>query len=137
MGTTTQWQGQDILNLTEEQWLEILQDGNIVNSMILKMIDFVYKKPNHTSTASEIAHHFNVHYNQVTAWNRHLSKQLYHKCSKEPPRNSDGKGYRYWNIIFDGIPENPKDSNGHFYWKLRPNLVKAWEKFTEDNRNHL
>lgn len=129
MTTATRQQGQDILNLTEDQWMEILQDRKIVDSNILKIIDFVYKKPNHSSTASEIAHHFDVHYNQVTAWNRNLSKQLYDKFSKEPPRNSEGTGYRYWNVMFDGIPEHSKNRNKHFYWKLRPNLVNAWKEF--------
>mgnify|MGYP006924661435 CR=1 FL=1 len=33
--------------------------------------------------------------------------------------------HRY--VIFDGNADSPLDSNGHFYWRLRPNLLTALE----------
>lgn len=127
MIVATQWQNQDILSLSTEQWLEILQNTDIFDNDGLAMIDFVYQQPNYTSTASDIASHFNVHYNKVTAQNRRIAKKLYSKFSQEPPGDDKGNGFRYWNTLFDGIPEHPQDENSHFYWRLRPNLIRAWE----------
>ncbi len=130
MITATQWQGQDILKLTQTQWLKILQDETMTDNNILQIIGFVYKQPNCTSTASDIADYFHVHCNQITAWNRVFSKKLYATLLLEAPVDRDGER-RYWNVVFDGIPEKPKDEHGHFYWKLRPELVKAWKKYLE------
>ena len=76
MITATQWQGQDILKLTQTQWLKILQDETMTDNNILQIIGFVYKQPNCTSTASDIADYFHVHCNQITAWNRVFFKKI-------------------------------------------------------------
>lgn len=133
MTSGTRWEGQDILKLTKENWLEVLHNREIMDENVLRMIDYVYSLPEHTSTASDIALAFGVDYRAVTAWNRRAAKKIYEYFFHRPPLNQFGTGYRYWNVIFDCNPEKPQDDNGHYYWRLRPNLIKAWEDFKATN----
>lgn len=128
----TDWKGQDVLHLSRENWLEVLHNREIIDDAALRMIDYVYSLPECTSTASDIALAFGVDYRAVTAWNRRAAKKIYEYFFRIPPKNMDGSGYRYWNVIFDSDPENPKNEKGHYYWRLRPNLIKAWEEFKAD-----
>ncbi len=66
----------------------------------------------------------NVSQQKITALNRGISKRIYKHFGKSVPPNSEG-GSRFWNVIFDGASDNPKDNNGHFYWRLHDNLVEA------------
>lgn len=123
---STTWCNQDYLGLTVNQWRDFLQDPSIFDENALRLVCFVYEQTNHTSTASDIAVSFKVHYNRITAWNRKVSKLLYEYFDVDAPIDVHGKK-RYWNVLFDGNPQLPKDPNGHFYWILRPNLVEAIE----------
>jgi hypothetical protein len=49
------WHNQDPLQLTEEEWLTLLIDPEIVDETGRKMLAFVYNQPNHQSSATEIA----------------------------------------------------------------------------------
>jgi hypothetical protein len=127
----TSWHNQDILHLSVGQWIKALKDPSIFNDEALQLVRFVYSQNKHESTASDIANSFSastgkVHYNKICACNRKVAKALYSKYNVEPPVEEDGE-HRFWNIIFDGNADSPLDSNGHFYWRLRPNLITALE----------
>lgn len=136
MQESTIWQNQDYLKLTVQQWCGFLQDPSIFDENALRMVQFVYRQMNHTSTASDIAAAFStnkvtVHHNQITAWNRKIAKMIYNHCNVAPPVDFKGEK-RYWNVVFDGNPEHPTDQNGHYYWILRPNLVTAMQLLALD-----
>ncbi|MDF9407198.1 MAG: hypothetical protein A4E52_00699 [Pelotomaculum sp. PtaB.Bin013] len=129
-GKATLWHYQDVLQLSVNQWEEALKNPLIFDNNALRMVQFVYNQNNCKSTASEIAEamstsNHKIHYNSVCAYNRKVAKALYNKYEIEPPIDENGEK-RYWNVIFDGEPEEPQDQQGHFYWKLRPNLVIAF-----------
>lgn len=97
----------------------------------MQLVCFVYNQSKHESTASDIANSFGlsngkIHYNEICAGNREVAKALYSKYNVEPPVD-DGGERRFWKVIFDGNADSPLDSNGHFYWRLRPNLITAFE----------
>lgn len=130
MKERTSWHNQDILNLNVYQWEEALKSPSIFDNNALRMVHFVYNQNNCRSTATQIAKalsisNHRIHYNLVCAYNRKVAKALYKKYNLEPPIGDTGEN-RYWNVIFDGEPDEPQDQSGHFYWKLRPNLVIAF-----------
>jgi hypothetical protein len=127
----TSWYNQDILHLSVDQWSEALRNPSIFNDEALQLVCFVYNQSKHESTASDIANLFSasngkVHYNKICACNRKVAKALYSKYNVEPTVDDNGE-QRFWNVIFDGNADSPLDSNGHFYWRLRPNLITALE----------
>ncbi|MDY8026142.1 hypothetical protein [Paenibacillus polymyxa] len=122
------WQGQDTLNLNEEEWLALFQDKEIFKDIGLKMVAFVHGQPNFQSSATEIGEALGGgSQQQVTAWNRAISKRIYKKLSKTPPFNYHGER-RYWNVLFDGDTEQEFDELGRFIWQLRPPLIAAFEQ---------
>jgi 5-methylcytosine-specific restriction protein A len=128
----TAWRNQDVLHLSVDQWIEVLQNPSIFNEDALKLVCFVYRQEEHRSTASDIANSFSttgekVHYNKICAYNRRIAKELYKQYKSNPPINTKGER-RFWNAVFDGELTSPEDSKGHFFWKLRPNLISAIEQ---------
>ncbi|MFT8872350.1 MAG: hypothetical protein ABF868_08660 [Sporolactobacillus sp.] len=130
----TAWQCQDILKLSVEQWTAALKNPHIFNEQALNMVYFVYRQKDAQSTATAIAAYFSedgptIYQQTITACNRHVAKALYKRYHVEPPVGDDGYR-RYWNVVFDGNPEQPKDASGHFYWRLRPHLNLALSAMT-------
>jgi hypothetical protein len=118
------WHNQDVLKLSVEQWVKALKDPAIFNEEAKRLVRFVYELPEHRSTVSDISANFKVHPNVIKSDNRKIARALYHKYNTKPPKDSSGQK-RYWNIVFDCDPNSPKDSKRHFFWILRPNLVRA------------
>lgn len=54
MPTSVTWHHQDPLQLTEEEWLPLLQDPSIVDEDGQRMLAYLYNQPNHQSSATEI-----------------------------------------------------------------------------------
>jgi hypothetical protein len=130
MDNRTFWQNQDPLQLTEEDWINLLSDQDIFDEIALSMVSFVYLEPNHQSSATEIGEALGgITQQKVTALNRCISRKIYKKFNKLPPYDAKGKGgKRFWNVIFDGDPEKIFNENGYFIWRLRPKLVSALQK---------
>ena len=63
----------------------------------------------------------------ICAYNRKVSRKLYHLYNKQPPVSTD-LGNRFWNALFDGVPDEPLDKAKHFYWQLRPKLIQAMQQ---------
>ena len=129
MRTITDWRDQDVLHFEVSDWVFALQQADIFDENALRMIHFVYEQPKHRSTATDIARHFStfdgyVHPNLICAYNRKVSRKLYHLYNKQPPVSID-LGNRFWNALFDGVPDEPCDKAHHFYWQLRPKLIQA------------
>lgn len=122
------WHNQDPLQLSEEEWLILLRDPDIVDEDGRRMLEFVFRQPNHQSSATEIGEALGgVSQQQVTAWNRRIAKRVYKRLGKVPPPNTTG-GYRFWNALFDGDPERIFNEKGYFIWRLRPAVVAALER---------
>ncbi|MDR1530761.1 MAG: hypothetical protein LBS62_00985 [Clostridiales bacterium] len=118
----------DILKLSVQEWEALLDDSSIMTAEASEMLLFVYDEPGHRATATDIARHLNVHWNKVTSINRDLAKRILVKLGRAPQRNEEG-GNRFWNIVFAGDETGVNDSEGHFWWVIRPNLVEAIRKW--------
>jgi hypothetical protein len=122
------WHYQDPLQLTEEEWLSLLSDPEIVDETGREMLAFVYSQPNHQSSATEIGEALGgVPQQRVTAINRRISRRVYKRLGKVPPPNTKG-GKRFWNVLFDGDPDRILNEKGYFIWRLRPAVVAALER---------
>lgn len=120
------WQGQVPPKITVAQWVKFLHDRTIFTPETMAMVYFVYHQKNRQSSASVIADVLNfTSQQQVTGLNRSAARKIYEFLKKEPPLSSEREGFRYWNLLFDGIPDQSVDDQGKFIWKLRPNLVRA------------
>ena len=120
------WQGQVPLRITVAQWVKFLNDPKIFTPETMAMVYFVYHQKNRQSSASIISETLNfTSQQQVTGLNRSAAKKIYKYFKKEPPLSSEREGYRHWNLLFDGVPDQSVDDQGKFVWKLRPNLVRA------------
>jgi len=125
---TNTWHNQDPLQLSEEEWLTLIRDPEIVDDAGLRMLAFVYSQPNHQSSATEISKALGeVPQQRITALNRQISKRIYKRLGKEPPPNTKG-GKRFWNVLFDGDPERIFNEKGYYIWRLRPAVVAALER---------
>jgi 5-methylcytosine-specific restriction protein A len=91
------------------------------------MLSFVYDCSGHRSTASDIAVYFGVNQQKVTSDNRSLARRIYKELHVEPEKKNGG-GERYWSVVYDEYHPN-RDSNGHYWWVIRPELVSALESF--------
>lgn len=122
------WKYRDPLQLSEDEWFNLLLDPKIVDEIGREMLKFVYSQPNHQSSATEIGEALGgLTQQKVTAVNRRISKNVYKRLAKKPPLNMAG-GYRFWNALFDGDPENIHNDKGYFTWRLRPTVVSALER---------
>lgn len=122
------WHYQDPLQLSEEDWLTLLSDPEIVDDAGWRMLAFVYSQPYHQSSATEIGEALGgVPQQRVTALNRRIARRIYKRLGKEPPKNLKG-GYRYWNALFDVNPERILNEIGYFIWWLRPAVAAALER---------
>lgn len=129
------WQGQIPLKITVAQWVKFLGDSLIFTPETMVMIYFVYHQKNRQSSATDIADTLNFSsQQQVTGLNRSAARKIYKYFKKEPPLSSEREGYRYWNLLFDGIPDQTIDDQGKFIWRLRPNLVRALKIKLEGNK---
>lgn len=124
------WKYQYPLIIKRDKWLELFGHKDIFDELTMQLIEFVYNQPDHKSTVFDIYNKsgYFISYSHVTAQNRTVSKALYKHFEKEPPLNQKG-GRRYFNVMFDGVPENEFDELGHFIWRLRPELVDALEEY--------
>lgn len=140
------WSNQITIALSADEWLRLLMNPKIFKPNDLDMITFVYYRPDHCSTATEIGYFMagisrkdklqdnRIVANRITSQNRSIAKRIYYRYNIEPPKNSNG-GYRYWNLLFDGDTNRYPDTDGKWIWIMRPNLVKAISealKFSND-----
>ena len=117
----------DILKLSVQDWIILLKDEKVFTDDIMKILEFVYGCSEYKSTAFDIAKYLERHPQSINLANINLGKRILKKLNCEPQKNDDG-GNRYWNIIFTGDKKTLKNSQGHWFWIIRPNLVKAIEK---------
>lgn len=121
----------DVLGLSVEQWVNLLNRKDIFNDDLLQVLIYVYEQPNHESTATEIGKALGSGYQAVTSLYVRASKKVYDLCGKEPMKKSNGQ-YRYWNTFFlqleDQKSKRVKRNDKTLYRLiLRPNLAAAME----------
>ena len=76
------------------------------------------EKQLHTQLAEALDKHFSSFNTPVVQ----LAKRILQATNQNPPKRNDG-GNSYWSVLFTG----ETIENGHFLWKLKPELKAAIE----------
>lgn len=122
----------DVLQLTVEDWCEVLSNPAIFTDFLLEMLVYIYQQPNRESTATDIGNAFHLNYWAVTKRYVDASKEIYKQHSKKPQKGAN-EDPRYWNTMFVML-KDPKlqqfKRNGKKLYRLilRPNLIEALER---------
>ena len=122
----------DVLKLSVEEWTKLLKNPDIFNDNLLKEIVYIYKQPNHESTASDIGKEFGVDYRTATRWYVEASNDIYYLYNKDPLMGSNGQ-LRLWNTLFILLKDQKRqrirrDGKTLYRLILRPNLATAMEQ---------
>jgi hypothetical protein len=112
------------VNITKEQWIELLQDSTIFHEENIKHLKCLYTFENHAATSKEVSEKLgntsSYYIGLANALAKRISKKL--NLTNLPSRNNDAD--IYWYILFYG--QSVKDpKRGSFEWKLKPNLADA------------
>ena len=110
------------IDITKEEWLEMLLDDDVFYQGALQMVLEWYKRPGHAASTKEIMSITHPDYKGtpyngvVTALGQRIVKYL----NRFTVVDSEGKA-TYWCIPFEGW----HGDNGNFIWKLRSELAEA------------
>ncbi|GHV36832.1 hypothetical protein FACS1894187_12160 [Synergistales bacterium] len=114
----------DILKLSVQEWIDLLNDSSIFTPESLEMIQYIYRRPNHQATATDIGLHFGFHANKASSITVFLAKRILDKLGKEPQKRENGENI-FWNIPFQGVKPGEAQNKKLWMWRIRPNLVEA------------
>lgn len=110
------------LDINAEEWLELLENGQIFRDLDLRMIKTLYESENRLS-GGEIAEVLGMtSHNPFNGAVKLLGKRIMNYFPDIAyPSSEDGK-LEYWHIPFLG---EASTNNKRFYWHLRPELGQA------------
>ena len=117
--------GEYIPGFTKENWLELLNNPNIIGPIWGSTLASFYAAGGE-ATCTQIAEETNDSPYSISGRCTNLAKRI-HKETKCKLLEQDGKK-RYWPILFQGKNAG-SDIPGSFIWKLRPELYDALTDF--------
>ncbi|MEW6063992.1 HNH endonuclease [Desulforamulus profundi] len=122
----------DKVDITKEQWKNILVDERLVKPYNLDLILMVYNEPNHMATATDIAIKNGQSPKSYNSNVGQLGKRIAKYLGIEAPRQKhDSTKFNYWHIMFLGA----RHKNGkNFLWILRPELKEAIDELIIEKR---
>ena len=125
--------------ISTETWMELLQRKDIFHQFDLVYIHKMYELGGE-ATATQLAEALDKHFSSFNTPVVNLGKRILEVINQDPPKRKDGRN-NYWGVLFKG----ERAENGHFIWKLKPNLKDAieaigltainepYETYTKDN----
>ena len=108
------------LGITVEDWLRLLKDISVFRENDIELVKKIYLEDNHATTLYNLSIKDGVSSNSYIFPVVYLGKRLSKALQLEPLYRDDGTR-AWWRIPFWGR----KRKDGHFEWKLRPELAKA------------
>lgn len=118
------------LELNTEDWVNILSDQEVTTKVDFNILKVVFESKNYELTASEIASQLKLpHHVAINSQISRFSKRIVYKTGIQPPKLDEDKP-KWWHIPFLGY-----NKNGKFPWIMRPELVKAFERFLDEEIN--
>lgn len=117
--------------LTTNQWIEILQNGNITKELGLAMLQTLYSFEDHKAYASQVGMILGVHHGALNFEVGRYAKRIAENYDVNFTARSQKK-YKFWDLFFNGWEEGSK-----FVWQLRPELVEALERSGLSGDEHL
>lgn len=112
-------QYRDPIDISKEQWIEMLSNPDVFKEEDIKLIKKIYEMGGQ-ATASELAEIENKHPSSYNAKVVALSKRIQSYTNCTVPLRRDGKE-RWWHVPFYGTYKD----DGTFNWILRPELKDA------------
>ena len=115
--------------ISEEAWMDLLNNYSIFddNSLIVMkcLLDYDSKEACGTASCIQLAAEYGRDFRFYNAVSKGLAKRVLDKTGcPEPPLTGQYKNEKYWPILFFGKPTQKKE-DGHFFWRLRPELKRA------------
>ena len=101
--------------------MELLQRKDIFHPFDLVYIHKMYELGGE-ATATQLAEALDKHFSSFNTPVVNLGKRILEVINQDPPKRKDGRN-NYWGVLFRG----ERAENGHFIWKLKPELKAAIE----------
>lgn len=108
-------------NISVDKWVSLLQNEDLFDQEALTYFYTMYDLGGE-ATQVQMAQQLNKHPNSFNSPIVSLSKKILAAAGLEPFLGTDGKP-TYWRTFFIGYYAE----DGHFVWKLKPNLKRALE----------
>ena len=110
------------INITTSQWKDLLRDPKVFREKDLELIRRFYISDNHAATCYDLGAQDGVSPSTYIKPVVALARRVQDKMSVPPIFGTNGKE-TWWRILFWGRYRE----DGHFEWKVRPELAKAVE----------
>ena len=127
MADSTSERWDDPIDITKEQWIDLLQDQSITSKEDIVLLQLIYASDDYRATASQLVpflkmkHHAPIN-SQVGRW----GKRIVNGLNIQAPWQKYGEGVNWWHVPFLG--EATKEG---YYWTLRPELKEAIDELDE------
>lgn len=120
-GVSERHQWRDLISITKEQWLTILEDRDVVTEKDVQLLELLYSCDGCEATASFLARLLNMpHHAPLNGQVGQLGKRIVERLGISAPRRRYEEGFNWWHVPFLG--ETRKKG---FYWILRPELQET------------
>lgn len=132
----------DNMYLTVDEWINALEDENLVDSRMLNVLEIIYDSENHTACFDDIAkerHKLGFINEKPMTYNSpiiYTSKRLKQHFNKTALYNKDDEE-EYWSRLFYGGYKKHEDGRRLFYFTIRDELIEALEKYDKSKRDDL
>lgn len=108
------------IGIKTEDWIELINNNDIFREYDIELVKSIYIEDNHATTLYDLSIKEGVSSNSYIFPVVYLGKRISKAMQLEPIYRSDGTR-AWWRVPFWGR----KREDGHFEWKLRPELAKA------------
>ncbi|WP_338452567.1 AAA family ATPase [Niallia oryzisoli] len=115
--------------ISTETWVELLQRKDIFHDFDLVYIHKMYELGGE-ATATQLAEALDKHFSSFNTPVVQLAKRILQAVNQNPPKRNDRRDI-YWSVLFTGEAAE----NGHFIWRLKPNLKVAVEAIGQTVKN--
>lgn len=115
------------IDISKEEWLEILKDENTPQSYKETMLQFYYY-PAHRGSCTAVSNTMGGNAQSLNVNIRYFGEYVQKRLGRFHVLRSDGKPC-FWIIPMCEGKDLPKGSEGTFEWELRPELVEAIQDY--------
>lgn len=112
----------------KEQWIEILNDSDIVTPEWRRLLMSFYYMPNHRATCKQCSEKYGESVNTYNSGISALGATIVKKLDIFSIIDAEGKE-KFWPVVM-GEGKSVKGEIGVFQWTLRPELVEAIREIT-------
>ncbi len=124
-----QFQQEDPLGITKEQWMNILDDPDLITDKDRKLLQLIFDCENHEARSSQLAQKLNMpHHLPINNRIGRLGKRIAEKLNIQVPTRSPlTNDPMWWSVPFQGRDEG----EGRFCYILKPELKEAMQEIYE------